>query len=1651
MELVKEKRDDSAVKQELSPEKLDQYQAWLKSADYYDLHFKHQRNWEQFEKYWNTMGSSSQKQSVLAARKLWVNMKNEGQMLVDFLKNKIKTDLEAGDMNESFKDLTVYVDLEGTSDSSFFVKLLDDRAVWSHPDGSMTHTLLKYLQNAKDQESADAVIRFIENTSSPNYGRKDYIEDDLSSPVRALTGIFGRSTAEIILEEVAEDNSVFKEWFERHKSDPYIWTVAYSGAVAEPFDPFREGLRLVDLEEEVKEESEFSPDKYKFRLKTEGWSKTLSKKSPQHEYLEKYPSMEFMPEEKYITMSGMEDVEYSYLGESIGSEYSFTKFYGNPYSVTESEPERPPRLDRVVIKGSVALAIQMGMELNQAKDIDIYFVETGISPHTSVKNYKTLDEAKEDLPPEVFERLQKFIQERRLEELSLNVTRSSEASLNDVSLFQGEPEIVLFSPTLEVEAKFLSPIPENEKDELKAEVKRLGLDYGHLERTSATLPEVSAVKDYQSGLLIKGHVPEVLKPSSDTLASAMRILDFGERFKIAVDSSALRYCEEKASENKLKILIPSENPGDFSSSWDYVLDLAAYNIFTKESLHDILQKQAPNLTALFAKIQSAGGIREYVRKEYGEGYLMSNYVYMNDISFKDSGLSVEEQVQVLDIWGKNPNLRHVFNDQSSDFFKKYLALDKNLIVNKNVEEIAEIITNPELELLTNSKEADLRLRGYRVLKDLAHNYRDRGLIFAERYRLIKQALREAITKETKPNLRRQLLNSFIGLADNGADLTIATDFAEFVKKESAAIKSKKGEQKQYLSEEGMLVLQGLFELNSEDANHALYELLLNPEIDSELKKDCLKTLFKKDAGIVSRSVSPDMVKDLELDAQLIPWQDWESLIQVEKIANSKVRSLIRDKAHSAFGEIRSKGDYVTKVKDELAPELAPEFFLPLYKFYKGDKNSLAAWEKLLTGIKSSVIRDSFLFNLSNISSYDKDLQNAITEHIITADQVTKERILLADRLLKKIHFLKSLNYAISNSSAFSSSGGETEKPKVVDIIKLIQGEKPVALLETKIDSIMVSGLYQITGREDLTSEKIQSIFKAWEDPEPIFIFLSQLAGNTSTFDEAEDQNYRTLKLAGEMLAHMDPPHFEEWKRWRYNIENPFVSEQLKNLTPEQIKSYAEDEFVELGEVIVGLLPTDKPDRVREAICHGLRHQEEPEKSLDQIPPALKLVKNLRDRLVSGSQLDLPAVIKSEQESVDKKVQLADKWLDLDEDLRVLGYLPKELNRWQEAEIEKRKSLIKLGYRGDESRDEVDKEIVRLQKSGADFSRINFMASLKPGYFSKPIQRFFARYNLKPTVSPEELETLRENVKSRHDELQKSEEFTDLTDSFFSENQGLTRIDLQSFKHDLRAAQILLQLQVLTPQLIAFNKIADDKKKQTLQKSIDFLKEYFGDNVEIMKSLQQVEEVILEISHPVGKDNLALVFTDNPLVSLTVGRFPIGATSCQDYMRGDNALGAYMADAGTKVCLLIDINKLPNETKSLVEKETDPAKKLELFDNNTFAFLNAAVARRLTKKVDDVPTGLPQLFLEPVYTPLDRAYTTRIMDAYAAANLKTKLGIDMVKGGGGGEVRVVESRNGRQYEDGESGGPGGGGVGIGSKTGTYTMPARPLTERDYLVM
>lgn len=1331
---------------------------------------------------------------------------------------------------------------------------------------------------------------------------------------------------------------------------------------------------------------------------------------------------------------------------------------------SEFEKERFQKLDRIVIRGSAALALHQGKNIEKARDVDIFFVEKEDSNKLQVETFQNLEEAKEKLPSHDYLLIEKALTARGIAHLPIQIVHTSESLLNEFALFEDEPELVLWQPSYAVRAKIIKPIDLDlvDRNSILNTLKRIGFE-GYAVREEFN--RAQELQLYNSFRLTTGGVPDMIFPKSDRLSTVLRLADIAERFGLQVDDRTLNYANAQAAADTLEIKIPSEEDetallkdkfqieakepeleeqedsfgyptgeGKFKIGEEYVFDTIFYRTIRYKRLEGLLEKRWPKLAELYNKIKSSGGIRKFVKENYGEVYLDQERFNLDSPVLTVSNLPKEEQKSLLGIFFELSYLRsHGFDwEELVKQWEQIRPSSGGTLPSKN------LLLKKVGEANLQSPDISVRLRGLSILQEVAEDaIREDNALYLE----IRELIRESYFKEKNSANRQTILKYPCFLVTNG-DLSLLSDLGQIVRKD--LVRLRKGEESnELLGPEGMLALRIIKELNNPEASNLLFELLAVKEFDPRLRKFLLRTATKNQNnnkfGWASIAIS---TIDVNRPAKEIPWEDYEELYQIEKVPSNQIKNGIRDKAQQAFRDIKYTGHSVAEVRQNLAAGLPPEFFLPLFtKFGSSDDIVYKSWAELLGSIKSQKLKESFHYVLATVLNYDANLIYLITEKIIKSSSYTKEHAILADRLIKKIHFILT---AISKIPDPVLTGpGSEAKPKL-SIRKLLAESESPALLELKLDEAVLTFMFNLTGRGDLSTAKLQTLFQAWEDPEPIFVYLAELSRSKGMSEQVK----HSFELFGEMLAHMDPPNLTEWKEWRYNLENPVVRSQLERLTDEQVVAYAEDEFLELGEVLVSLMPTDKPKRVQEKIIHGLQHDWLNDKNFSSGLVA-KLCAGLAERVDNEQNPDRE--VKARLSRLGAMAKSVETRLAYEEDLSMFDNIAGQLTKWQTAEAEKKRTLVKLGYRGDETSKEIEVKILELQARNAPEKQITQLASLRPSSLPEKTAAFLAKHNLSSAIGDQDLARLKEQTQQALQAADNDPDFLTAKEVMFPGQDQIEKHAWRKAMGAFKASQLLLKLCLLTPQLIAFNKLSPEGKKSSLRPSLDYLKRYFEDNKPILSTLEEIDEVVAERSKSMGKDRLAIIFNDNPLVFLSIGHFPAGAESCQKYSNGSPALTAYMADAYTKNCLMVDLNKLPADVQASLEKAMTSEEKLTIFNSNTRAFLNATVARRLTKIVQNDPEERAELFLEPAtYTNLDVSYTSRVMNAFATSYLRTKLGLELKRGGGKETVRVPESRNHMQYEDGESGGPGGGGVGMGSKDGTYIMSAQPLTESDYKV-
>lgn len=1582
-----------------------------------------------FEREWEMYRNKKSRKDLLDARTMWVAMKSQGEDFVTSLESWMRRSLEhASSRSELEFDLYqfihIYHSLEAPERKEFYADLLSYPAVWNWHDGSVLHDVLEQLLEHQDPSLAPKLLALIDNMLLPGYQRELQLAYDLHVVARTLVAVVGDQAFQL-LDDHAEQDPTFAGYWEKiklaYQSKKMIdnWNPLGEKQAkkdsSDVFDVDAEKAYLAQLTEELEKQPE----------KKHNWSKLAD---PYDDDDFSFPSGNH---DNWADMADTNDDEF--------------------FEENETREEKLSEPTRMVIKGSVAYAMKMGKDLRLARDIDIYLVSENDSPEVHIQDFSSLEELKEKLPTETVEPIERFLKEHKIEDMPIQLVQTSSDVLDTVRLFDDEPQVVLWDASLELVKK-----------RRQSDAKSKPLSAHNL--MDESLDEMLDL--YGRQRLVQGEMPEAFIPRDGRLSAMLRLVDLGERFDLPVDDEPLLIEEERAEAGSLEITIPDETDvgkdGDFTVRVeetgggfmrDYygkkrsrrfvptanesgVLDIAFVNAALRKGLLPLLEKRYPTLATIVKNIEVAGGIREYVRKTYGEIYLKEERIPLNTEPLIGIPLPGETQRELYGLW-QSSRMGEVFGSLK-ELVDTYIGAKAKGEIQEDEDtdtlQIALMKYRTRLCLEQGANDPKMRLKGYQGLLESARAAQFGDLATQQEYQQTKEELKRYLFDESDKRLKKMLANGLVSLANGGDDLSIASDLIDVVRKDASRIKREKTEKKQILSPEAMVILHGLFRLDNPDTNKTVFELLANPEIDPRLKKACLKNLVEHQHF---HGFNEQAMHDLKKPAHEIVWEDYGMLYRLDNIASKTVRNRLRSFSCSSAATIRREGS-ISHLRKEIAPELPGEFFLPLYSITSGDRKALSAWNALIGSIKSQRLRDGILYSLSTLLNADRGLTSLITEKLIRAPQVTKEHALLADRLMKKIHFLRVLEERRRDDGVRDSSRSSCER--------MLKETKAPSMLEATIDQALVAGLYEMTGRGDLSADKLQSLFRTWEDPEPVLLYtaeLSRYAG--ASHGVRKNQHATTLALMGEMLVHMDPPELKEWKDWRYSNDDPVLAEQMKGLSPESKEAYAEDDFVDLGEVLVGLLPSDKPRRIQDEVFHLFTHR--PEEGKETELKFLRHAPKTKEALGTGTAKEKDGAIRDDLDVVATQMRHIDRWMTLQDDLLILERLPQQLLHWQQLEGEKREALRALGYRGDEESGEISAEVLRLQKNN-ESEKAAQLATLKPTTVPDRVNGFLNRHHLPKNVSPEDMIRVRRSAEEAFAREKATDEFV-LVRERFAKADLPSRREFQLAQQELRATETFLRLSLLTPQLIAFNRLVPGKKKLTLQKSLQTLKDFAKESNETTGVLTRIEGVLQEENHGVGKDHLAVIFTDHPLALLTVGSYPTGAESCQRYTNGDPALGSYLADASTKMLMLVDLDKLPEEIKQEFENASSEEEKLRVFGQHPNALLEAMVARRLTKVVRET-SGRPQVFLEPVYTSLDRNSMTRLLNAYAVTRLQVRTGLEVVRGGGFGQVAVAESRNGIQYEDGESGGPGGGGAGVGQMSGSYTMSAQPLTKADYLL-
>ncbi|OGZ16154.1 MAG: hypothetical protein A3H76_05255 [Candidatus Lloydbacteria bacterium RIFCSPLOWO2_02_FULL_54_12] len=240
-------------------------EAFSFSGRYALSHFDHMADRNAFAKEWQLLGING-KEHLLEARKLWVAMKGEGEVLADAMEKRALDSLERAESDGGHTDrlyhlVHIYASLDASREKIFFSKLLSYEKVWNNPDGSTTGFLCERLGKSGDPSVAPELLRYLDHLVSPEYAASEFRSMRIVRCTRALEEVLGAESA-AAYEAYAEKSTTFSEWWEKKKAlslfSPAKAQTSLPEVLSAPFDAKEEAEYLKILEHELESARDLS-------------------------------------------------------------------------------------------------------------------------------------------------------------------------------------------------------------------------------------------------------------------------------------------------------------------------------------------------------------------------------------------------------------------------------------------------------------------------------------------------------------------------------------------------------------------------------------------------------------------------------------------------------------------------------------------------------------------------------------------------------------------------------------------------------------------------------------------------------------------------------------------------------------------------------------------------------------------------------------------------------------------------------------------------------------------------------------------------------------------------------------------------------------------------------------------------------------------------------------------------------------------------------------------------------------------------------------------------------------------------------------------------------------------------------------------------
>lgn len=903
----------------------------------------------------------------------------------------------------------------------------------------------------------------------------------------------------------------------------------------------------------------------------------------------------------------------------------------------------------------------------------------------------------------------------------------------------------------------------------------------------------------------------------------------------------------------------------------------------------------------------------------------------------------------------------------------------------------------------------------------------RAVVSLARYFPICQTRYEALLNDQK-NISSDLSQSFTdrrkaieilsGLA-LGGDVNISSYFLEVLGQRS--VSKDIVESKWSLDSTQEAAFLFLMRLDNPQSNRALFDLLENESISHAVKYAIIKKLIRPDRFFLNKDGKGGLKKWIY--SKPIEEVDWRDLRFIRSMMDTIPSTELREKSLSSSFMIGSqslenRGLY--NVWQERFGNIPENAFFQLAHFCLEDSGLMDKFQRLYTSIRrENTKKDSLLYGIVNCLEISTELHELLINKLKEVDFGSKEDADILAGVLRKVVFLNSVQKIIQHSDydEYTESDGENEQKSPVstpDNIKeiFLRPITNLSELENLLSEAATAQIQEILPNEQITTEKVEKVIKQWGDIEPVFTYLKR--------------NPNLKNYIAEMFANFDSS--ENWKTWRYNLENTTIKKQIGYLSSEQLEIWQNNHVAEVGDFEIQEGSSSKPEQVRRILIDAIvrdRHINNEQAEGTQLPFAQRIL----EKALLGLDENLEQGQKNLAEATKQVNDLASKL-----DVLILSA--------NSSRVEQTLTTI-----------------LPPDKTLTPSSKIeNSLKALRPFLSPETFEIIWQTYKNIPEktaisgsvlMSPDIRQALAvklQDIKQQANEISNSTIWQEL-ELPFSTVPEISAIYQK--RAELKAISEILRLADLSPRQIALNILTEGKKKEegtAISSTLENLKKVFKDCA-FTQDLKNVEFLLKEQSQFTGKRRLAMVLSDNPSFLWQAGKYPIGNGSCQHYAEGSmsQSLMGYVGDAHIKVSYLFDINSLSENLKTKIK---DGVSLGEIIDQaKPSEILQAVVARSIVKLGKD-EQGKPAIFIEPTYSVINKGdssmdrYFNLFTDLFVTEPMKSKL----YRGSGTDQLSIPASRNPEgQYEDGADGNAGHAGMGI--QTSSYTISAK-LISKDY---